>query len=140
MKRLHNKCLPLLLAILLFAESTSFAGSKPASDAKTQAAAVGIGHKAVVTRSDGTEVKGTLTAIDADGFVLDRGKKTGTTQLAFTDVRQVRRDGMSGKEKGVVIAVSTVAVVGVGVVLAAIIVAKSPTCGSCAPGITCTCH
>lgn len=95
---------------------------------EAQVRAVGIGHKAVVTRLDGTQLKGTIAAIDTTTFSLNQGKHKGESLLAFTDVSAVKKGGMSKRAKiglGVGIGVA-----GVGIA-AGIIAAKACDSGFC---------
>lgn len=136
-----SRWLPILLVVLLLAESSSFAGSKAAPDPKAQAAALGVGHKAVVTLTDGSEVKGKITALDANSLTIDKGKSKGSSQLAYADVRRIRRDGMTGMEKATVITVTAVVVVGIGAVIAASAWSHGFCNEACPPGSSspCTC-
>jgi hypothetical protein len=93
----------MLLGVLLATNSSSFAKSKAASDVKTQVATLGVGKKAQVTLSDGSNVKGVIAAISDSGFTLDHGKAQGSHEYSYTDVSHVRREGMSRKVKTVVI-------------------------------------
>ncbi len=137
----RSRWLGILLVIFLFAESSSFAGSKTAPDPKDQATALGVRHKAIVTLSDGSEVKGKIAAIDADSVTIDKGKSKGSSQLAYADVRRIRRDGMSGKEKATVITVTAVAVVGIGALIAVSAWSRGFCNQVCPPGSSspCTC-
>jgi hypothetical protein len=137
----RRRWLPILLVVFQLAESCAFAGPKTAAHAKAQAAAVGIGHKAVVTLANGSEVKGTIIAMDADSFTIDKGKSKGTSQLAYADVRQILRDGMSRKEKAVAITAAAVIVVGIGVLIAGTAWSRSLCNQTCPSGSAslCTC-
>ena len=70
-----------LPVIFSFANHDFFAGSKTAPDPKDQATALGVRHKAIVTLSDGSEVKGKIAAIDADSVTIDKGKSKGVVSL-----------------------------------------------------------
>jgi hypothetical protein len=101
----RRRWLPILLVFLLIADSSSFAGAKPAPDVKLQAKTVGPNHKAIVTFTDGTERKGMLVSVDANGIVLDRGKKKGTAQYSYANIKYIQNSALTGKEKVIVAAV-----------------------------------
>jgi hypothetical protein len=75
---------------------------------EAQVRAVGIGHKAVVTKVDGNQLKGKIAAIDANAFSLSQGSHKGDLLLDFSDVSAVKKGGLP---KGTKIAIG----VGIGV-------------------------
>lgn len=95
---------------------------------EAQVRAVGIGHKAVVTRLDGNQLKGQIMAINADSFRLNQGKHKGESLLAFTDVSAVKKGGLS---KGAKIGIGVgIGLAGVGIA-AGVIAAKTCSSGFC---------
>lgn len=130
----RKRSLTIVLVVLMMAESSLFAAPKDGADAKKRAAAVGIGHRAVVTLSDGSKLKGTLLAVDDSGITLNKGK-AGIGQYAYSDISQIKRDGMSKATKITIVTVSSgVAVVGIVWLAEAL-----AFCHSCPYGATCTC-
>lgn len=93
---------------------------------EAQVRAIGIGHKARVIRVDGSQLKGTIDAIDTNTFSLNQGKHKGDSLLAFTDVSTVKKGGMSkGAKIGLGVGIGVAAAAGI---TAGVIAAK--TCGS----------
>lgn len=92
---------------------------------EAQVRAVGIGHKAIVTRVDGSQLRGEILAINTDSFRLNQGKHKGESLLAFSDVSAVQKGHLS---KGAKIGIGVgIGLAGVGIA-AGIIAAQA--CGS----------
>lgn len=111
----------LIWNVAIFADPTSAALERPQAQSQTepQTAKVesevrerGTGERSRVrvTRKSGAQVSGYISKIDEASFVVT-DKKTGqSTEIAYGDVRQIGRAGLSKGSK-----VATVVVVGVAV-------------------------
>ncbi len=107
-----------ILAFALFITGASAAQTSPASSnpsaaiiAKLNARGTGKGIK--VTETNGREIKGTLVALDAEGFSVIAPHATSPVHIAYTDVAKIGNSGMSVMGKvgtGVLIGVVAFAV------------------------------
>lgn len=90
----RSVALPLCLCLL--GNSVSFAATKSldASTAKQKVEERGIGNKARITESTGTEVDGTILSIDADSFQMQL-KAGAPVSLYYSQVTVIRGPGLS---------------------------------------------
>lgn len=77
---------------------------KQSIDKVKAAVAKRVGKKSTVKLQDGTKLKGSITQAGDDSFTLSDSKTGQTRTLAYTDVSEVKGQGMSTTTKILIIA------------------------------------
>ena len=110
--------LALVLCLSLFGNSIGFAAQKAldATSAQAQLQQHGVGHKVRVVRTDGTELKGKITALNAADFQVAPHNGTPVT-VAYADVKEVHGPGLSTGAKVGIGALAGIGALVIGVVI-----------------------
>lgn len=107
--------LNLSLGVSVFAKTNTSKEAKLTENVKTSITKFGTGKdaKVKVKLKDGTKLKGYVSQINADGFVVMNEKNNTATEVSYKNAKQVKGNNLS---TGVKI------VIGVGILIAVVIV------------------
>jgi len=114
--------LALVLCLSLFGNSIGFAAEKHKNPPtiQEQLQQHGVGKQVRIVRTDGTQLKGSITTLNPADFQL-APKKGAPVTVAYTDIKEVHGPGLS---TGAKVGISVLCVIGV-VVIAGVIYWKT---------------